>query len=289
MEQSNPDVRRRMADMLRSAQVQDSDDCEALSERLKQIDLESVDSVWEQLTEEERAEFQHLLQSGEMGKYVPVWQPWWEESASLVSEVETEVVNPVQRLAELTSRPPAPCVINSVLNVLCSYVYVAKLYNGDFLPESTDDFFVACAVMSEDAVFSTAGDAIQSVHQRVVHSAGGITTDGFPTLLSSLKRLLCDPGGKGKVGRALREVREMVELSLHTKDKKRKKHRALKKCQYLQSWVSEYGESLSSCVKDVEIELASIIEDVESFAKAEATVRKDCQRKEEKVLIQELD
>ncbi|XP_064478036.1 zinc finger HIT domain-containing protein 2-like [Ornithodoros turicata] len=286
MEQGNPDTRRRMAEILRSAHNEDVCEEQLLSERLEQIDLESDSSVWEQLTEEEKAEFHELLQSGELGKYVPVWQPWWEEPTSLVTEIETEKDAPVQLLSKLTSRPPAPCVVNSVLNILCSYIYVAKLYNGDFLAESVDDLFEACVVLDEDAVFGTAAEAIQSVHQRVVH--GGTPMDGFPPLLRSLSKLLLEPGAKQKAGRALREVRELLERSLRTGHKKRKKHRALKKCEYLQSWVNEYGNSLSSCVKDVDMEIVSIVEDVESFAKAEVAMKEE-QRTQKKVLIEELD
>lgn len=48
-----------------------------LAERLAGIDLDNADQVWEQLSEEERRQFEELLQSGDVSEVVPTWEPWW--------------------------------------------------------------------------------------------------------------------------------------------------------------------------------------------------------------------
>lgn len=57
----------------------DSDD-EAevdLQERIKDLNLDDADAVWNALTEDERNEFEALLNQGDVGCIMPQWEPWW--------------------------------------------------------------------------------------------------------------------------------------------------------------------------------------------------------------------
>jgi len=57
----------------------DSDDEEFtdINERLNGIDLDDSEKVWSSLTDTEKAEFEHLVKSGDITKILPQYTPWW--------------------------------------------------------------------------------------------------------------------------------------------------------------------------------------------------------------------
>lgn len=55
----------------------DSDDEEPLAQRLQGINLEDAESVWNNLTAEERSEFQQFVASVKAEELVEEWIPWW--------------------------------------------------------------------------------------------------------------------------------------------------------------------------------------------------------------------
>jgi hypothetical protein len=60
-----------------SADSDDDDGIEDLHERLRNVNLDDADSVWELLTAAEKQEFEELLQSGDASQLVGPWEPWW--------------------------------------------------------------------------------------------------------------------------------------------------------------------------------------------------------------------
>jgi hypothetical protein len=60
-----------------SADSDDNDSGEDLHERLRNVNLDDADSVWELLTPTEKQEFEELLQSGDASQLVVPWEPWW--------------------------------------------------------------------------------------------------------------------------------------------------------------------------------------------------------------------
>ncbi|GBP00797.1 hypothetical protein EVAR_77005_1 [Eumeta japonica] len=70
----------------------DSDDNEYidLEERIKSIDLDDADAVWEALNEDERNEFEALLNKGDIESIVPQWIPWWlyQKKVKVIEEVD---------------------------------------------------------------------------------------------------------------------------------------------------------------------------------------------------------
>lgn len=57
----------------------DSDDEEFtdINDRLNGIDLNDAEVVWSYLTDSEKAEFEHLVKSGDISKILPQFTPWW--------------------------------------------------------------------------------------------------------------------------------------------------------------------------------------------------------------------
>ncbi|EEC07382.1 conserved hypothetical protein [Ixodes scapularis] len=213
-EQADPEARRKMMDVLASAHREEEgeqDKQEELVERLAEVDLDDAESAWSCLTADEKAEFEELVASGSAGKLVPVWQPWWERAPLIAEVAPTDATSDVPPLNRLTSQPPAPCVVNSALNVLCGYVYVARLYNGDLLSESALELLSVSAVLSEDAVFASASEAVQSLLQWTLTLREQTTAEEFPAVLASFRKLLEGAGLGDNVVRALEEVRALLQ------------------------------------------------------------------------------
>lgn len=60
-----------------SADSDDDDSVEDLHERLRNVNLDDADAVWELLTPTEKQEFEELLHSGDASQLVVPWEPWW--------------------------------------------------------------------------------------------------------------------------------------------------------------------------------------------------------------------
>lgn len=58
--------------------IDSDDDAELeLQERIKDLNLDDPEAVWNALTEDEKNEFEALLNQGDLGSIIPQWEPWW--------------------------------------------------------------------------------------------------------------------------------------------------------------------------------------------------------------------
>jgi len=148
----------------------DDDENDDIVERLEGIDLEDSDAVWSKLTESERTEFQALLQSGEISKYVPDYKPWWDHYYSSHAKKKVQVVGdeadkeseeqiasvygripavskPVPKMKELMGeRKPSPNVKFGLFNVIYAYAFTNRFFrneicNGDDVDDQHLDEF----------------------------------------------------------------------------------------------------------------------------------------------------
>lgn len=306
MEQAEPETQRKMVDILKAAHKEEAedgddqegaDDVDDLVQRLEQTDIDA-ETAWSYLTEDEKQEFEEMVKSGDVGKLVPVWKPWWED-VPLVTEVTADdspkqCTSPpsVQPLCKLTSKEPAPCVVNSVLNVLCGYVHVIRLYNGELIPQSADDLLGVSLVLADDAVFNAPAEAIQAVLQRVVTGQSGTATEELPVLLKTFRKFLESPRVKDNALRALEETRNALEVAARVpgceRELKSKLRRAAKKVEYMMSWTAEHGAKLLSCLNDIDVEAVAVAENVTTFEEARRVVEEQNALKP-RVLIEELN
>uniref|UniRef100_A0A023GJ34 HIT-type domain-containing protein n=1 Tax=Amblyomma triste TaxID=251400 RepID=A0A023GJ34_AMBTT len=299
-EQASPEARQKMVDTLKAAQAEaEAEECVVdetaeLVQRLEQTSID-VETAWNYLTEDEKQEFENLIKSGDAGRLVPVWKPWWEQ-VPLVTEVTTDSGQTgccsVQPLSKLTSRAPAGCVVNSVLNVLCSYIHVVRLYNGEMIPQSADDLISTSTVLADDAVFCTAAEAVQAVLQSVIATQSGTTTEELQSLLNAVCGFLGSPKLPEHVLRALDETRSALEAATKVRgcerELKLRLRRAIKKVEYMMSWAAEHGIKLLSCISDVDIEAATVAMDMAKFEEARKRIE-DEKAAKPKVLIEELN
>ncbi|CAG8752223.1 19890_t:CDS:2, partial [Racocetra persica] len=83
----NEDDKKKMIDMLRRFEQEDYDD---ITDRFNGLDIDSADieTIWDKLTPQERAEFQQKFIDGKPENFLelidelPLWKPWWEHSGS---------------------------------------------------------------------------------------------------------------------------------------------------------------------------------------------------------------
>lgn len=302
MEQANPETQKKMVDILKAVQreeeeggdEQETNEVATLIQRLEQTEIDA-DTAWSYLTPDERQEFERMVQTGDVGKLVPLWKPWWEEKV-LVTEVTVgEGSAPtVQPLSELTSKPPAACVVNSVLNILCSYVHVIRLYNGEMVPQSAEEFLSVSSVLTDDAVYGTPAEAVQAVLQKVVMTQSVAATEELPSLLRAFRKFLSSPQLKDNALRALDETRSVFEAATREpeckKELKQKLRRAIKKVEYMMSWTVEHGDKLLSCLNDIDVEALAVAENMSTFQDACKAVEEQRNKTSEpRVLIEELN
>lgn len=106
--------------------------------RLEGIDINNSEDIWKHLTEEERQEFQNLVNNGEILNLVPDFIPWWEAKKVLVEEVNAsvsrqlpEIIKSPADLNKLTSKPISPCLHFNTCNILGSYTTIVRFFNGE--------------------------------------------------------------------------------------------------------------------------------------------------------------
>ncbi|XP_046963905.1 uncharacterized protein LOC124532846 isoform X2 [Vanessa cardui] len=70
----------------------DSDDGSEidLHTRIQDLNLDDPDALWNALTEDERNDFEAMLNQGDVGAIIPQWEPWWSftKEKKLVEDVE---------------------------------------------------------------------------------------------------------------------------------------------------------------------------------------------------------
>jgi len=144
----------------------------ALLDSLEGVDLDSPD-LFNKLTKEDQQTFKNLIESGKITSLLPVWEPWWlkEPVKIFVKEVTEEeeqeetpvILNPIPPLSELTSKTPSPFLLFNLLDILYSYAYGMRYFNGDCqsdLQNSLSLFYDISSVLSSNQVFESSYQAI---------------------------------------------------------------------------------------------------------------------------------
>ncbi|XP_023707336.1 zinc finger HIT domain-containing protein 2 isoform X2 [Cryptotermes secundus] len=169
----------------------DSDDGDSipdLHERLRNVDLDDADSIWEKLTLAERQEFENLLQSGDASQLVALWEPWWlyRKQKILVQDLkmEQDTLHPayeancptvnknVPPFFKISKTPPAPCVKYNILNVLGAYCYTVRFLNGEHhnMPAEACSILVnLSANLSLNHTYNSAVIAVEAVAHEAIN------------------------------------------------------------------------------------------------------------------------
>lgn len=129
----------------------------------------------EDLSLEERKGFQRALASGELSKMIEPWKPWWlrpsartislgtggtqlvqcvaeeeeeEEEAAMVSEIPRGPDTPLLSLSKLSSTNPSPLLPLHLLDIVYSYCFTLRIYNGEWQSDSLGSATMVLTVSS---------------------------------------------------------------------------------------------------------------------------------------------
>src|SRR5688500_5567616 len=98
----------------------------------------------EKLPKEKQHEFFRAVADGSLSQMIEIWTPWWNESNSNKPKIvdisnsnenilsqTPKIMEPIPCLKDLTPVTPSPLLQFNLLEVLYSYCFVARLFNGD--------------------------------------------------------------------------------------------------------------------------------------------------------------
>lgn len=156
----------------------DSDDEESdggdLADRLAEVDLNNADAIWERLTDTEKQEFKSIIYNGEIEKIVQPVEPWWKlqlEQKLVRDDKEDEIKlkdilkkcpkirSDIKEFQKISTKPPAPCIVYNIANVLGAYTYIFRYYNGDhgsYELEAADNLISICDNLKANVNFDSA-------------------------------------------------------------------------------------------------------------------------------------
>lgn len=156
-----------------------SDRYEDLLYQLDSVDLDDVD-ISKLLTPIELEEFRRFIKTGAQ-EHVHIWIPWWQNAISAFkiedldksppSEDSTDpapiptILEDIPPLDALTKVQPSPLVMYNLLDVIYSYCYAMKLYNGDWQADVfgvIDCILGISSVLNEGKVHDTSSSALKS-------------------------------------------------------------------------------------------------------------------------------
>ncbi|XP_022831652.1 zinc finger HIT domain-containing protein 2 [Spodoptera litura] len=164
----------------------DSDDEEEddLEKRIENINLDDADEIWNALTEDEKNEFEALINQGDVGSIMPQWEAWWmyRRDKKLVEDVDVKVddeealkncpaLKAVPKFESLTAVKPSPAIKSNITNVLASYAFIMRYFNGEIEPgEATICLFNICDNLNSNTNFDDPAVALESVAQKCLQS-----------------------------------------------------------------------------------------------------------------------
>ncbi|XP_058085467.1 uncharacterized protein LOC131232941 [Magnolia sinica] len=306
--QPEDETKRKMLDILKRFHSEEDMDCIdeddiMLSEETIQKVLSGNQVNLEDLSPEEMKQFQRAVASGELSKLIEPWNPWWlmpsartislsQEGTQLVrsadneqqmdisqqvsteghlSEIPPGPTTPLSRVSELIRSEPSPLLTVHLVDVLFSYCFTLRLYNGDWQSDPLGAAMVALdisSVLGQDGKPETVAEALACCMERTCsptyRHAGGLQfgwglIDDVITLLSlggaALICALCE----------LQRLLQAGERELKSERRKAKKGEMSKlrladrKVYFLMCWVHEQpAEEWSSLSAIVGAERASV-------------------------------
>ncbi|XP_039752699.1 zinc finger HIT domain-containing protein 2 [Pararge aegeria] len=162
----------------------DDDSDVDLHTRIKDLNLDDPNVLWNALTEDERNEFEAMLSGGDVGTIIPQWEPWWtyRKEKKLLEEIkETNAENgpltlcpdikSVPMFSSLTSKKPSEAIRFNMANVLASYAFTARYFNGEIEALEAASYLLDISTnLNSNANFEDADTAVESVVQRCLQS-----------------------------------------------------------------------------------------------------------------------
>lgn len=284
------------------------------------------------LSVEERKRFQRAVASGELSKMIEPWDPWWlrtsaktlslskegtqlvqplaEQEASMLpqndlesnqsSEIPPGPEAPLPPVSKLSSTEPSPILAVHLVDIVYSYCFTLRLYNGDWQSDAIGSAMVVLGVSSvlgeggqPETVLEALSYCLEQTCSPAYRHMGGlqfglglvddvvnILTLGSPALL----RLLSDLQRLVQAGE--RDLKWEKSQKSRRKETRSKLKLAERKIYFIMCWVHEQpGEAWSSLAAIIRAEKSSSM-DFESISRS-GKVNRQAEMKG-KVLIEEM-
>lgn len=298
----------------------------SLPEEIIQKILAGDEVNFDDLSLEERKGFQRALASGELSKMIQPWEPWWlrpsartislghggtqlvqcveeddqeeEEEATMVSEIPRGPDTPLISLSKLSSTNPSPLLPLHLVDIVYSYCFALRIYNGEWQSDSLGSatmVLTVSSVLGQNAQPETIKEVLSFCLEQTCSSAyknlGGGLKFGL-NLVDDVIHLLSL--GSGALVCLLCDLQRLIHGAIQEgkssgRDLKKKLKLAERKVFFMMCWVneqtSEVWQALESAVR---AEKNSVVElhDRKGFQDMK---KKDHIRKGGGVVIEEIE
>ncbi|XP_067628769.1 zinc finger HIT domain-containing protein 2 [Eurosta solidaginis] len=115
-----------------------------IATRLQNVDINDAEEVWQHLTTEERAEFKKMIDSGEILKLIPNYNPWWVKSVKVQKIVEITqkedqlatsnipaIEKQIPQFSSICKKQPSSCLHYNLWNIMSSFACIVRYFNGE--------------------------------------------------------------------------------------------------------------------------------------------------------------
>ncbi|KAF9604818.1 hypothetical protein IFM89_010359 [Coptis chinensis] len=325
--QPNDEAKQKMIDILKRVHSEDENES---------VDEDDVDDgnqfSLDDLSAEEMKKFQSTIASGELSKLIEPWEPWWlkpsarrislsSEGTQLVQPVHQKDITmpaqhsmesghsgdvpagpetPIPPICKLTSTHPSPLLSVHLVDVVYSYCFTLRLYNGDW---HSDALGAAMVLLSLSNVLGEGGQpesvsdvlsyCLEQTCSPAYRHAGGLQfgmglLEDITCLLNlggpAVVCLLCD------LQRLIQAAEEQLNLEKPRKVKSditSKFKLATRKVYFLMCWVHEKsGEAWSSLAAIIDLEKKSI--DATNQGESRKAMQVSSKESKGKILIEEV-
>ncbi|KAG8476451.1 hypothetical protein CXB51_033369 [Gossypium anomalum] len=305
--QSDDQTKRKMLEILKRFHSEDETehldedvDDSILSDDTIQKILSGGEVNINDLSLEEKKRFQRALAGGELSKMIEPWDPWWlkpaarticlsKDGAQLIqpmanredlesdqlSDIPCGPKTPLPSLRKLISTEPSPLLAVHLVDIIYSYCFTLRVYNGDWQSDAVGS---AMVVLSISSVLGQAGQpetvqealcyCLEQTCSPAYRHIGGLQfglalVDDITNLLSlgspALICMLCDL--QRMIMAAEGELTSEKQRKLRKSETKSKLKLAERKVYFIMCWVHEQpNKALSSLAAIVSAEKSSLME-----------------------------
>ncbi|XP_059655926.1 uncharacterized protein LOC132302935 [Cornus florida] len=336
--QPDDESKQKMLDILKrfhSEEDMDSmdEDDSTLSEETVQKFLSGGQLSYDDLSAEEKKRLQRAMASGELSKFIEPWDPWWlKPSARTISLSQdgTQLVQPLINqetviskqeykesdqshdippgpetplppVSKLSSTEPSPLLAVHLVDIIYSYCFTLRLYNGDWQSDaigSAMDILSISSVLGQGGQPETVSEALSCCLEKTCspdfkHMGGlqfGLALlDDVISLLylggSALVCLLCD------LQRLIQAAERELKLEKPRKSRRAEIRSKLKlaerKTFFMMCWVHEQpGEAWASLAAIVKAEKGSAMD---YGGKSSGALKMEDKATTGKVVIEEIE
>ncbi|TKY74049.1 Zinc finger HIT domain-containing protein 2 [Spatholobus suberectus] len=185
LQQMQPDeqTKNKMLDILKRFHSEEEMDEDysadsTLSEEIMEKILSGQEISFDDLSLEEKKRFHRAIAYGELSKMIKPWDPWWSKPSARkihLSKEGTQLVQPLPEqellddndvgsdefseaplgpetplppLSRLSSKEPSPLLTVHLVDILYSYCFTLRLYNGDWRSDAVGSVMVVLSVSS---------------------------------------------------------------------------------------------------------------------------------------------